>query len=119
MRFIFTLLALTLSGCETTKLWSNGGQHEYFEVIPKTPDEDVESALKQSGRGYFCQQLYASTYPNNKVCYATLTHEEKIKNIEIKLRKTPETLAIDAGHTIKVVGTVALDVLMHLNIRKG
>lgn len=119
MKLIIAFLTLILFGCETTRLWSGGGQNECVEIIPKTSDEDVESALKQSGRGYFCQQLYASTHPNNKVCYATLTKEDKIKNIEIKLRKTPETLATDAGNTVKVVGSVALDVFMHLNIRKG
>ena len=118
MRLLVISLMLLCSSCATTNLWLSGN-NEYVEIIPTTPDEDVEAALKDSGRGYFCQQLYASSHPNNKVCYATLTKEDKLRNIEIKLRKTPKTLVTDAGNTIKVVGYVAIDLLMHLNIHKG
>ena len=119
LRFIVVFLALIISGCETAKLWSGNADEEYVKVTPQSADEDVESALKRSGRAYYCQDLYASTHPNNKVCYAKLTTEDKIKKIEIKLQKTPESLVVDTGHTIKVVGSVALNILMHSNFHKG
>lgn len=119
LRFIVFSLALFLAGCETTKLWQGNPEQDFVKIIPTNSGDDVEVALKQSGREYYCQDLYASTHPNNKVCYAKLTTEDKIKQIQVKLLKTPETLAVDAGHTIKVVGSVALNVLMHSGYHKG
>lgn len=119
LRFIVFSLALFLAGCETTKLWQGTPDEDFVEIATTNPDEDVEVALKRSGREYYCQDLYATTRSNNKVCYVKLTTEDKIKNIQVKLLKTPETLAIDAGHTIKVVGSVALNVIMHSGYHKG
>jgi hypothetical protein len=112
LRFIVFTLVLILCGCETTKLWRGDPADEFIKIVPATSDENVETALKASGREYYCQDLYASTHPNNKVCYARLTAEDKIKNTQVKLLKTPEALALDAGHTIKVVGSVALNSIM-------
>jgi len=116
--FFFALLLL-ISGCETTKLWSGNPADEYIKVVPQSPDEDVELALKQSGRKYSCQDLYASSYPNNKVCYAAWTADDRVKNIKVKLLKTPETLALDAGRTILVVGYVTLETLARMNFHSG
>lgn len=119
LRFIVFSLALILAGCETTKLWQENSGEDFVKIAPTNSDEDVEVALKESGREYYCQDLYASTHPNNKICYTKLTTEDKIKNIQVKLSKTPEMLAVDAGHTIKVVGSVALNIIMHSGYRKG
>jgi hypothetical protein len=45
--------------------------------------------------------------------------EDKIEQIKVKLLKTPETLAVDAGHTIIVVGSVALYVVINSGYTKG
>lgn len=119
MRFLILFSLLLLYGCETTKLWRGEPGDEYIKVVPQSVNDDVESALSDSGRKYYCQQLYASTYPNDKICYAQLTAEDKVKNIQIKLFKTPDALAVDAGQTIKVVGSVALNILMHSSAHKG
>jgi hypothetical protein len=42
-----------------------------------------------------------------------------MKKIQVKLSKTPETLAVDAGHTIQLVGSAALNVLAFTGIHKG
>lgn len=42
-----------------------------------------------------------------------------MKKLQVKLFNTPEALAIDAGHTIKVVGTAALKVVMGLGYYTG
>jgi hypothetical protein len=98
LRFAVFSIALLLAGCETTKLWKGNAQEDFVKIVSTSPNEDVEASLKQSDREYYCQVLYASTYPNNKVCYAKLTTKDKIKSIQIKLLKTPETLVVDAGH---------------------
>lgn len=95
--------ALLVGGCETTKLWQEP-QEQYIKIVPQTPDEDVELALKDSGREYHCKQLYYSTHANDKVCYVKVNTGQKLDNIGIKLLKTPEKLAIDAGRTILVIG---------------
>ena len=118
-RFIFLAVVLLISGCETTKLWNGSSDDEYIKVVPRSTNEDVEYALKERDRKYYCQALYASTYPNDKVCYAKMTNEDKVKNIQIKLLKTPEALALDTGNTIKVDGSVALNMLIGSNIHKG
>jgi hypothetical protein len=119
LRFIVISLLFLMAGCETTKLWSGDPEEDFVKIAPTISNQDVEALLKQSGREYYCQNLYASTYPNDKVCYAKLTTEDKIKRIHIKLLKTPETLIGDAGQTIKIVGYVALDIIMHSGYRKG
>jgi len=107
-------LALLASGCETTQLWVEP-QESYVKVIPQSPDEDVEPALKNSGREYHCKQLYYSSHANNKICYAKVTSEEKLDSIGVKLLKTPEKLVIDAGRTILVIGYVALAMKGHIS----
>jgi hypothetical protein len=119
LRFLIFYLLLLLAGCETTKLWTGNPGEDFIKVVPTNPNEDVEAALKQSGREYYCQDLYASTHANNKVCYIELTTDDKIKQIKVKLLKTPLTLAIDAGHTIKVVGSVTLYVIINSGYTKG
>lgn len=119
MKLIALCLALLLTGCETTKLWRGEPADEFIKIVPTSPDEDVEAALQASGREHYCQTLYASTHPNNKICYARLTAKDKLEKIQVKLLKTPEALAIDTGRTILVVGQVTLVVLMHTDTRRG
>jgi hypothetical protein len=60
-------LVVLLAGCESTsQLWTGKPEDAFVKVVPTTVDEDVEVALRQSGREYYCQHLYDSTYPNNK-----------------------------------------------------
>lgn len=106
-------MTIVISGCETAKLWSESPNGGFVKIVATTPEDDVEVALKQSGREYYCQDLYASTHPNNKVCFAKFTTEAKLQDTQVKLLKTPETLVLDAGHTIKVVGSVAFDIIIH------
>ncbi len=106
---LLALALLSITGCETTKLWAGHDQEQYLKVVPSSPEEDVEAALKGSDREYQCTELYDSTYPNNKVCYIKVSPTEKIQS---RLLKTPETLVTDAGNTIKVVGYVLLSITM-------
>ena len=103
-------MLLCITGCETAKLWQGSESDEYVKVVPQSPEEDVETALKSSGREFQCKELYYSTHPNNKVCYAKVSSTE---NLQVKLLKTPETLVTDAGNTVKVVGYVLLNIAMH------
>lgn len=111
MRVLVIFLALlSVTGCETAKLWTGNGKDQYVKVVPQSPDEDVEAALKESSREFQCKELYYSTHPNNKVCYVKVSAAE---NIQVKLLKTPETLVTDAGKTVEVVGYVLLNIAMH------
>lgn len=110
MRTLAVILALLcVTGCETAKLWKGSESDGYVKIVPESPEEDVEAALKQSGREFQCKELYYSTHPNNKVCYAKVSAAE---NLQVKLLKTPETLVTDAGNTVKVVGYVLLNIAM-------
>lgn len=119
LRFIAVCFVLLLAGCETTELWTEKPGEDFIKVVPAAADEDVEIALKQTGREYYCQSLYESSYPNNKVCYTRLTSEDKIKKLQVRLFKTPESLAIDAGRTITVVGSAALKIVMSSGYYSG
>ncbi len=118
MRFLVFILVIMLCGCETAKMWREKIPEKFIEIIPKSEAEDVEAALKESGREYYCQNFYASTYPNNKVCYVKIT-QDAVDHIQIKLLKTPKTLVIDAATTIVVIGYVAFDVLIHSDYHRG
>ena len=119
LRFVVLYFLLLLAGCETTKLWTGNPGDDFAKVEPTTPNEDVEAALKQSGREYYCQDSYASRYQINRVCYVKRTTEDRIANLKVKLLKTPVTLAVDAGHTIIVVGSVALYLVVNSGYTKG
>ena len=112
MRVLLVAAFALMSGCtNTAEVWKTTPQDEYVKVVPASTDEDVELALKDSGREYHCTVLYQSSYPNNKVCYARLTMADKQQNIRVKLLNTPEALAIDTARTVTVVGYVVLQSL--------
>jgi hypothetical protein len=119
VRFLIFFLVLVLAGCETTKLWTENADRDFIKVVPTTPDEDVEVALEASGREHYCENLYDSSHPNNKICYTKFTAEDKAKEIQVKLFKTPEALVTDAGHSIVVVGSAALNIIMASGYYKG
>lgn len=89
---VFLLLLIT--GCTTTTLWSGNTSKEYIKIIPKYKTDDVELALKETNRKYYCEELYASTYPNNKICFMEKQEALKLKE---KIIATPEALATDVA----------------------
>lgn len=90
-------------------MWQDNQSDQYVKVIPQSPEDDVESALKSSGREFQCKQFDYTTRQYNKVCYVKVSPTE---NLQVKLLKTPETLVTDAGNTVKVVGYVLLQLAM-------
>jgi len=98
------LALLLTTSCATTELWSGNSKDEYIKLLPKEESEDVELALKGSGKEYYCKDLYYSTHKNNKICYMKISEAKKSKDLKVKFLKTPEAVVTDVGNTIFFVG---------------
>ena len=105
---------LTITGCQTTELWRSTPQDEYVKIVSNNTMDDVEAKLKTSGREYYCADLYKNNTAPEKVCYTKVTTAEKTKNAAIKLLKTPQTLVLDAGKSIYVIGDTVISGLFKI-----
>ena len=111
---LFIMAGLLLTGCTTTKLWSDEQSKHYVLVKPEHPGEDVETVLKASGRHYFCKPTRSSIHGANKVCYMA---ESEALTLQQKIIYTPEALAIDIIAPVVVtayfVGFITLEMKMN------
>jgi hypothetical protein len=99
---VLVIIIQTL-GCATAKVWNDESQDKYVEVLPQDK-EDVEVALKASGKKYYCNKLYESRYPDLKDCYVKVDDDR----FKAKLYQTPKAVVTDVGNTIIIIGEITL-----------
>ena len=110
---LLIICAVLSSSCATGHLWTDESiGSEYLEVSSNN-GEDVEAALKSTGKEYHCSFTSHPLGGLTKACYVKHYPSDKMAAVEIKLFKTPKAILIDVGLaaylTVRVIGSVALN----------
>ena len=110
-----TLSASITSGCVSTEaLLTKKPPENYLEVVQDGPIENVEAALKASGKPYVCKEFYAGkgSHENRRACFVKAPDESRYKELGVKLSELPRAILVDTGNTALVVGKVYLQIMM-------
>jgi len=115
MAYKITLLiigAVLCSSCTMSKSWMSENRGAQFISVTSQNGEDVEPALKLSGKNYYCSYTTSSAGGLDKACYVRYYPSDKMTDTKVKLFETPRALLVDAGEAalvaIYVVGSIAV-----------
>lgn len=110
---LLIIYAVLCSSCATRNLWTDADIGAKYLEVSSNNGEDVEAALKSSGKEYYCSFTSHPAGGLTKACYVKHYPSDKMETVEIKLFQTPKALLVDVGIaalvTVYVIGSVTLD----------